>query len=446
MMYSDIATITNSEQAIGARPVSSSFTSRRFGAFYNKPKFVTFIQTYVTGDINILTAYLKRQHPVFNLPILFLRAVSAPIFLNNPISGFVILVALFVGHPWHALCGTVGLVAAIAIALISRQNNDLLGNGSVTCNGLLVGLFLSLYIQRPDWTPTILLPIIIIAAFTPLVVSGLNDTFSRLDLPIFNLPFNICTIVFLGASGKSNYFFPVEIQSAEHLNAQSFANSTVDWNQILLAIPCGVSRIYGIENYVTGCLILIAVAIAQPITLLHVVLSAFLAVATGLSLAVPPIQIYSGMWSYNSILTSTALGGYFWVFTWQSTLLALSAGLFTTYTYGCMCNVSQSFGLPPIQFPFALTTLIFIAITTNSHGLVRVPLNDVTYPEEHLSKYRQLLVLEEEHAIQQQVAEDRANRLIESSGLSEDHRTWSPDNEYWGDKSATTSNNSSSKF
>lgn len=46
----------------------------------------------------------------------------------------------------------------------------------------------------------------------------------------------------------------------------------------------------------------------------------------GLALAAPHADIYSGLWGYNSALSCIAIGGVFYVLTWQTHILALTCG------------------------------------------------------------------------------------------------------------------------
>ena len=57
-------------------------------------------------------------------------------------------------------------------------------------------------------------------------------------------------------------------------------------------------------------------------------------VISALAIAAPPKEIYSGLWSFNALLCSSCLGGFFFVLTFQSHILALFSG-----------NVSETFAL-----------------------------------------------------------------------------------------------------
>lgn len=67
---------------------------------------------------------------------------------------------------------------------------------------------------------------------------------------------------------------------------------------------------------------------------------------TGLSLAAPFEDIYSGLWGFNSSLACIAIGGMFMALTWQTHLLALACGEYSTYGVeeGCPRGLPQSHG------------------------------------------------------------------------------------------------------
>lgn len=47
--------------------------------------------------------------------------------------------------------------------------------------------------------------------FSPVLSSALNSIFSKWDLPVFTLPFNIAVTLYLAATGHYNLFFPTTL-------------------------------------------------------------------------------------------------------------------------------------------------------------------------------------------------------------------------------------------
>ena len=71
---------------------------------------------YVMGDMSAVNEWLDNKPWILQLPNWVLRGIGAPIFLNNPISGLLILVGMFVESAWVAINALIGLLVAIATA------------------------------------------------------------------------------------------------------------------------------------------------------------------------------------------------------------------------------------------------------------------------------------------------------------------------------------------
>ena len=121
------------------------------------------IQKYVMGDIVLLNEWLRDKPAIVQSWNWFLRAVGAPIFLNNPISGVLLLVAMFVGNPWGATCGVLGLLSAIITAVLLKQDRGAIEGGGVTFHGMLVGITLAASLDKPPWYPWVLFPVLLMA-------------------------------------------------------------------------------------------------------------------------------------------------------------------------------------------------------------------------------------------------------------------------------------------
>lgn len=163
--------------------------------------------------------------------------------------------------------------------------------------------------------------------------------------------------------------------------------------QLLKSLPVGVGQIYGCDNPWTGAIFLCAILLSSPLMCLHAAIGSLLGVIagepktsslmqvssphqassipqgfleiseqqeplgcfpwprssgqsilllvpssdrscfcmTGLSLAAPFKDIYSGLWGFNSSLACIAIGGMFMALTWQTHLLALACGEYLSY-------------------------------------------------------------------------------------------------------------------
>ncbi|XP_031514661.1 urea transporter 1 isoform X2 [Papio anubis] len=300
---------------------------------------------YVTGDMKELANWLKDKPAVLQFIDWILRGISQVVFVNNPISGILILVGLLFQNPWWALTGWLGTVVSTLTALLLSQDS-------------------------------------------PIFSSALNSVLSKWDLPVFTLPFNMALSMYLSATGHYNPFFPGKLVTPV-TTAPNISWSDLSALELLKSIPVGVGQIYGCDNPWTGGIFLGAILLSSPLMCLHAAIGSLLGTAAGLSLSAPFEDIYFGLWGFNSSLACIAMGGMFVALTWQTHLLALGCALFTAYLGVGMANVMARIGLPACTWPFCLATLLFLMMTTKNSSIYKMPLGKVTYPEENRIFYLQ---------------------------------------------------------
>uniref|UniRef100_H0XF99 Solute carrier family 14 member 2 n=1 Tax=Otolemur garnettii TaxID=30611 RepID=H0XF99_OTOGA len=350
---------------------------------------------YLTGDMKQCSAWLEDQHLALQFTNWVLRGAAQVMFVNNPLSGLLVFIGLLIQNPWWTISGGLGTVASTLAALILSQDRSAIASGLHGYNGMLVGLLVAVFSEKLDYYWWLLFPVTFTAMACPIISSALNAIFSRWDLPVFTLPFNIAVTLYLMATGHYNLFFPTTLVEP----VSSVPNIT--WTEIempllLQAIPIGVSQVYGCDNPWTGGVFLVALFICSPLICLHAAIGSIVGMLAALTVATPFETVYMGLWSYNCVLSCIAIGGMFYALTWQTHLLALICALFCAYMGGAISNIMSVVGVPPGTWAFCFATLIFLLLTTNNPAIYKLPLSKVTYPEANRIYYLTMKNSEEE--------------------------------------------------
>ncbi|XP_009875158.1 PREDICTED: urea transporter 2 [Apaloderma vittatum] len=341
---------------------------------------------YITGDMKEFGAWLKDKPLMIQFIDWVLRGISQVMFVNNPLSGLIVVAGFLVQNPWWTLTGCLGTVVSTLTALMLGQERSAIAAGLYSYNGVLVGLLMAVFSAKGDYHWWLLLPVALVSMTCPVFTSALGSVFCKWDLPVFTLPFNLALTLYLAASGPHNLFFPTSvIQSAT-------ATPNITWTDaelpmLLQSIPVGVGQVYGCDNPWTGGIFLIALFISSPLICLHAAIGSAVGMLAALSLATPFSKIYSGLWGYNSSLSCVAIGGMFYAFTWQTHLLAVACALFSAYVGAAVTNMLSVFGVPSGTWSFCLSALTFLLITTNNSAIYKLPLSKVTYPEANRAYY-----------------------------------------------------------
>ncbi|NWW43665.1 UT2 protein, partial [Pedionomus torquatus] len=318
-----------------------------------------------------------------------LRGISQVMFVNNPLSGLIVVAGFLVQNPWWTLTGCLGTVVSTLTALILGQDRSAVAAGLYGYNGVLVGLLMAVFSAKGDYHWWLLLPVVLVSMTCPVFTSALSSVFCKWDLPVFTLPFNLALTLYLAASGAHNLFFPTTIIQPATA-APNITWTDAELPMLLQSIPVGVGQVYGCDNPWTGGIFLIALFISSPLICLHAAIGSAVGMLAALSLATPFSTIYSGLWGYNSSLSCIAIGGMFYAFTWQTHLLAVACALFSAYLGATVTNMLSVFGLPSGTWSFCLSALTFLLMTTNNSAIYKLPLSKVTYPEANRAYYLEM--------------------------------------------------------
>lgn len=342
--------------------------------------------SYFAGDMEVFAKWMEKQFFLLQLLDWVLRGAAQVMFVNNPLSGLIIFAGLILQNYWWALNGFVGTLFATISALILQQSRGAIAAGLYGYNGILVGLLMAVFSNAGNWYWYLLLPNIFMSMMCPIVSSALASINSRWDLPVFTLPFNILVCLHMVATGHFNHHFPqVLIQPRSELPNITWAE--IDVAKLFMSVPVGVGQVYGCDNPWTGGIFIISLFISSPITCAHAVLGSAVGMVSGLALAAPFGDIYFGLWGYNCVLACIAIGGMFYALTWQVHLLAITCAFFCAYLGSAIANIMSAFGLPACTWPFCLSALTFLLLTTGTKRIFKLPLAKVTYPEKNLCFY-----------------------------------------------------------
>ncbi|XP_025946436.1 urea transporter 2-like [Apteryx rowi] len=335
---------------------------------------------YLTGEMKECGDWMKDKPLMVQLVDWILRGTSQVMFVNNPLSGIIILVGLFIQNPWWTITGCTGTAVSTLTALTLSQDRSAIAAGLYGYNGLLVGLLMAVYSDKGNYYWWLLPPVGVISMACPVLSSALASVFSKWDLPVFTLPFNIAVTLYLAATGHYNPFFPTTLIQPV-TSAPNITWSAINVPLLLQSIPVGVGQVYGCENPWTGGIFLVALLISSPLICLHAAIGSTVGMLAALTIATPFGSIYLGLHNYNCALACIAIGGMFYALTWQAHLLALACALFCAYSGAALTNMLSVLGLPLCTWPFCFSALLFLLLTSENPAIYKLPLCKVTYPE-----------------------------------------------------------------
>jgi urea transporter len=326
-----------------------------------------------------------------------LRGVGQVCFMNNPITGLAILVAMCVGELWLGFAGALGLVVSTLTAIAIGMDRAAIRVGLFGFNGVLVGAGMSLFLQ-PDWDVVVMAWIVVGAFFSTILHAALANVFvGTWAVPPFTLAFNFITLIFLiGALNYANgraggLIAPADAQVtggdvSNTLRSAADAATANNVEGVVNAILRGISQLFFANSVVAGIIIIAGIAVCSRIAAIFALVGSTAGMLTGLALGANGVAIYNGLWGFNSFDAALAVGGVFFVLTSRVGVLAVACAVLAAMLFGAIASLFTPWGLPALTLPFVFATLAFVLLKGTSSVLTAVEVADITTPEEHLSR------------------------------------------------------------
>nr|CAD7399626.1 unnamed protein product [Timema poppensis] len=307
------------------------------------------------------------------------------VFANNPVSGLLIVTALLVAEPTIAAAGLLASTIALASCLLLNQSRDVVSAGLTSYCAVIVGtvtLSLAPTFFHQDKHYMVWVAIILGAVFSVYLTSSLNNIMGSFNppLPCLTLPFNITTYILLicvqvWPSGREDIF---KTYTPNNTTEQ------INWSQVMVGTVVSVGQVYAVNDVTASVLMYAAILIFSPLLATMSYIGALLGTLTGLTILGRSglALAYSGLLGYNSLLSTAAVAGFFYVISWRSVVAAILNALFTSSIQVALSSSLQQMSLPVLTMPFVISTTVFLAASsTNGNGLVRP--SEISTPEKH---------------------------------------------------------------
>lgn len=330
-------------------------------------------------------------HPVTGPADCLLRGIGQVVFQNNPLSGLIILLALFYNSMVYGLICVLGVAASTLMAVALKADRSLIRNGLFGFNGALVALALVAFTSadfRTGAIPSGLMTVYIIfaAATTTVVFQALATLLAPHKVAALTAPFVLTGWLFLFAvlkfEGLDAGPLTKPISPEQFDVAAAYVLPT--W---YMGIGNAIGQIFFQDNWISGYLIIIGIAVNSRISAIMALVGAAVAALVAAIFGGPEGAIRDGLFGYNAALTAIALGGFFLVLTWRSFLYTLFGVVVTTWLWASIAIFLKPIGMPVLTSAFVLVTWLMLLGQYGFGALVPVAPADATTPEDNRRRH-----------------------------------------------------------
>ena len=313
-----------------------------------------------------------------------LRSLAQVIFINNPLSGAVLLLAFLLESPRLALLAVVGTIGANLASRALSLSRGLRHEGIHGFNGTLVGCAAAVLgrFGSPASPGLWFVLVLLGSGATTLFMEAWGRRFHRRgSLPPLTLPFCLVSWALLALTGALPLMAP---DPAALPGPESLAGPL---QALALGLPRSFGQVFLCGKLSSGVLVLLATALASPLAAALGLLGALVAMAVALLQGASNAAVAQGLWGYNGVLVAIAIGGIFHAPTRRSLLLAVGGAALSTPVSGGLMALLP--GLPQLTLAFVVTTWALMLVSRRSlPALIPVSLHAVVTPEEHRERYR----------------------------------------------------------
>lgn len=335
-----------------------------------------------------------RDHPTLGFLDWVLRGIGQVVFQNNPISGAVILGGMFFNSWIYGTVCLVGAAISTATALFFKADRGMIRDGLFGFNGALIAVALVAYTSQNFTTGNLpnlhlCLYIVLCAAFTTVIMPAFGSLLGPHKVPGLTMPFVLATWFFLGALLQ---FTTIDVSSAlKPTSPSDFTGPRPNYTWITWfhGITMGIAEIFFQDNWVTGVIILIGIAVNTRIGALMALMGSTLAVCSAVFYGAHDDAIRDGLFGYNAALTAMALGGFFLVLNVPGFVYTVIGVLVTARVWASLGIFLEPSGMPVLTSAFVFVTWLMLLAARGFPGLIPIPPAEATKPEDHLARAAQ---------------------------------------------------------
>ena len=332
-----------------------------------------------------------QNHAVLGFVDWTLRGVGQVVFQNNPLAGLVILAGLLVNSWIYAAICVVGVVASTLTAIVLKADKALIRDGLFGFNGALVALALVAFTSedfRAGAIPSVamLAYLICAAALTTMAFASIAALLGPHKVAPLTMPFVFVGWLFLFAVLK---FDAIDAgPMAKPVSPDQFPyDAPYDLRTWYEGIGTSIGQIFFQDNWITGYIIIVGMAINSRISATMAFLGAVIGTVVAVMFGGPEGAIRDGLFGYNAALTAIALGGFFLVLTWSSFLYAVFGPIVSAWLWASIAIFLKPIGMPVLTSTFVIVTWTMLIGQYAFKALVPVPPAEATTPEDNRRRY-----------------------------------------------------------
>jgi urea transporter len=230
---------------------------------------------------------MAQRNPPVGVVDTLLRGIGQVMFQNNPLTGLLFLVGIFVNSLKFGGAALLGVAASTLAAYLLGADRGLIRNGLFGFNGVLVGIGLAFFLEF-DFLLAVY--IVLGAVVSTIVMMALSNLLTPWDMPALTAPFVLTAWLLLFAVYQFEFIRPTELlaplvpdpEAAVQTELRELATGAGGLTVANLAHGFfrGVGEVMFQDNLLTGVIFLVAILVNSRVSAAFAALGSALALLT----------------------------------------------------------------------------------------------------------------------------------------------------------------------
>ena len=254
----------------------------------------------INGTMSWVNSFVTKHMPMPKTCLFVescLRGIGQVVFQNNPISGLLIAVGMFVQSSRVSLHGILALVCGNGTACLLGMDRGLVRSGLFGYNSYLVGLALATFGSSQShggYSVAVALATVVFSSFSSVVFVVLGKLLVPYKSPPLTLPFNFVVLTYILATAHMARVTTGPVQTPALPDYTFVPDISISAKAFFGGVLRGVGQIFLADNMVASALVLAGLAVCSRISALAALFGSLMGAAVALGTGVPGNAIASG--------------------------------------------------------------------------------------------------------------------------------------------------------
>jgi urea transporter len=301
---------------------------------------------------------------------------------DNPVTGILIMAAVFVINPPMLLCALVAATAAILFSHLIGIDKFLIHHGFYGFSAAVCGLGVNLFgFSGAAVFPQMLIYSAIAGVISVIAFNAIGTFLSQFGATGLSIPYWVTLAIMIPPLLTSANLSAIPFFAPQLSEVVSAPMVAFDFVSFISSTMIGLALICFQFEVIPGIIMLCALLVSSRIDAAVAVICAAIGTLTAIVIGLPEAGIVIGLYGFNAALVGITLFGRVFRMSLLSAVVTFVMAVFSVFAFEAISLVFLPLGLPVAAMPFGVICVLCMIAGPNFKGLEVIPVAKWGVPE-----------------------------------------------------------------